>query len=62
MKTYREFIRELKTRLPEDAPANAVSGGNIAGISDVPPNDPPVFLNKRKKKKTKMFSRHVRDE
>ena len=48
MKTFRKFV--------EEEIANAVSGGNIAGISDVPPNDPPVFKNAtlyRRKKKMK---------
>ena len=48
MKTFRKFV--------EEEIANAVSGGNIAGISDVPPNAPPVFKNAtlyRRKKKMK---------
>jgi len=57
MKTFRKFVKEKLKDIPEEGIANAVSGGNVAGISDVPPNDPPVFKKpplhrKRKKKNT----------
>ena len=55
MKTFRKFVEEEIKKTDEEI-ANAVSGGNIAGISDVPPNDPPVYKTPpmlRRKKKNK---------
>ena len=64
MKSFRKFVEEglkselsyLKRKKTDEEIANAVSGGNIAGISDVPPNDPPVYKTPpmlRRKKKNK---------
>ena len=47
MNKIDKIIEIIRSHLNEEVPTNAASGGNIAGL---PPDEPPVFLKKKRKK------------
>lgn len=46
MKTFKEFIAEDGVAMVSAVPANSISAGGTAGVSD---NNPPVFGSRRRK-------------
>ena len=54
-KKIDRIIDLIRENLQEDVPTNNASSGNIAGL---PPDDPPVYLNKKKKRKPSPIGRY----
>jgi len=50
MKRFKEVAEDIVNKM-EDAPANAVGGGNIAGVGVGPDGEPGVNPKKKKTKK-----------
>jgi hypothetical protein len=59
MKSFKQFLEESSkvftklsfSKLKEDAPANSVGGGNIAGLGVGPQGEPGIKKKKRKGQK-----------
>ena len=65
MTTWKEISPFTGSEIDEDAPANAVGGGNVAGLGVGPMGEPGVHPRKKKKKKetlidgrTKAYRQH----